>query len=122
MAYHAITDRNLAADNFLATDTAEGIAAHEMGHVISGKIRNGKTGLDIYKETVYNVSGKQISDDEAIELLLENVSEYSTYKSYKFNDSVLYDEIVAEMLSVHYTKPNKYSAEFARLLKEACGI
>ncbi len=118
----SITDRNLAVDNYLATDIAEGIAAHEMGHVISGKIKNGKTGLDIYKETVYNVSGKQISDDEAIVLLLKNVSRYSTNKSYKLNGSVFYDEIVAEMLSVHYTKPNEYSKVFVRLLKEACGI
>ncbi len=115
----AITERNLAADNFLATNTAEGIAAHEMGHVISGKIRNGKTGLDIYKETVYNVSGKQISDTEAIELLYSNVSEYSIDETIKMNGSVVYEEIISEMLSVHYTKPNKYSTEFVKLLREA---
>lgn len=54
-----VTEKNLSVDNYLAANTAEGIAAHEMGHVISGKIRNGKSGLDIYKETVYNVSGKR---------------------------------------------------------------
>ena len=122
MRNHGVTEKNLSADNYLATNTAEGIAAHEMGHVISGKIRNGKSGLDIYKETVYNVSGKRISDDEAIQLLLAKVSVYSAYPTMKSNGTVVYGEVISEMLSVNYTNPNKYSSEFVRLLKEACGL
>ncbi len=118
----SVTEKNLAVDNYLATNSAEGIAAHEMGHVISGKIRNGKSGLDIYKETVYNVSGKRISDDEAIQLLLTKVSVYSAYPTMKSNGTVVYGEVISEMLSVNYTSPNKYSSEFVRLLKEACGL
>lgn len=118
----SVTEKNLAVDNYLATNSAEGIAAHEMGHVISGKIRNGKSGLDIYKETVYNVSGKRISDDEAIQLLLAKVSVYSAYPTMKSNGTVVYGEVISEMLSVNYTNPNKYSSEFVRLLKEACGL
>jgi hypothetical protein len=117
-----VTEKNLSVDNYLAANTAEGIAAHEMGHVISGKIRNGKSGLDIYKETVYNVSGKRISDDEAIQLLLTKVSVYSAYPTMKSNGTVVYGEVISEMLSVNYTSPNKYSSEFVRLLKEACGL
>lgn len=117
-----VTEKNLSVDNYLAANTAEGIAAHEMGHVISGKIRNGKSGLDIYKETVYNVSGKRISDDEAIQLLLTKVSVYSAYPTMKSNGTVVCGEVISEMLSINYTSPNKYSSEFVRLLKEACGL
>ncbi len=118
----SVTEKNLVSDNYLACDIAEGIAAHEMGHVISGKIRNGKTGLDIYKQTVYNVSGKQISDREALVLLAENVSEYSASVTQRSNGTNICNEIIPEMVSVYRTKPNKYAIEFIRLLKEACGI
>ena len=114
-----ITEKNLSANNYLATNTAEGIAAHEMGHVISGKLKKGVTGLDIYKQTVYNVSGKMISDEEAVKLLYKNVSEYSVYETVKNNGTPLYDELISEMLSVHYTSPNKYTSEFVKLLKGA---
>ena len=117
-----VTEKNLAVDNYLATNSAEGIAAHEMGHVISGKIRNGKSGLDIYKETVYNVSGKKITDKEALSLLIENVSEYSATVTPKANGVNVCNEIIPEILSVNYTNPNKYSREFVRLLKEACEL
>ena len=116
----SVTEKNLTADNWLAANTAEGIAAHEMGHVLSGKIKNRKTGLEIYKETVYNVTGKVVSDREAVELLKVEVSDYSAVVKYKRNDSVVYDEVISELLSVHYTQPNKYSHEFVKLLKEAC--
>lgn len=122
MRNRSVTEKNLVADNYLATNSAEGIAVHEMGHVISGKIRNGKSGLDIYKETVYNISGKRISDKEALSLLIENVSEYSATVTPKANGVNVCNEIIPEILSVNYTKPNKYSKEFVRLLKEACGL
>lgn len=117
-----ITEANLSSDNVLATNSADGIAAHEMGHIISGKIRNGKSGLDIYKETVYNVSGKRVTDDEAIALLIEKVSIYSSFLTVKSNGTVAYHEIIPEMVSVNSTNPNKYSKEFVRLLKEACEL
>ena len=117
-----ITEANLSSDNVLATNSADGIAAHEMGHIISGKIRNGKSGLDIYKETVYNVSGKRVTDDEAVALLIENVSIYSGLLTVKSNGTVAYHEIIPEMVSVNYTNPNNYSKEFVRLLKEACEL
>lgn len=116
----SLTEKNLAVDDWLAANTAEGIAAHEMGHIISGKLKKGVTGLDIYKQTVYNVSGKMISDEEAIELLEINVSEYSVSENYKSNGNAVYDEVISEILSVYYTKPDKYSCEFVKLLKEAC--
>lgn len=120
MRNRSVTEKNLSVDNYLAANSAECIAAHEMGHVISGKIRNGKSGLDIYKETVYNISGKRISDEEALSLLLENVSEYSATVTKKANGVSVCQEIIPEILSVNYTNPNKYSREFVRLLKEAC--
>lgn len=115
-----ITELNMSADNYLAANQATGIVAHEMGHVISGKLKKGITGLDIYRETMYNVSGNQISVTEAIELLEKNVSEYSISMGIKGYDNIVYDEIIPEMLSVHYTNPNDFSTEFVRLLREAC--
>ena len=118
----SVTEKNLAVDNYLATNSAEGIAAHEMGHVISGKIRNGKSGLDIYKETVYNVSGKRISDDEALMLLKHHVSDNSIFSTEGKNGMLRYNEIIPEILSIEKTNPTKYSTEFVKLLKEACGL
>jgi len=40
----------------------------------------------------------------------------------KSNGTVVYGEVISEMLSINYTSPNKYSSEFVRLLKEACGL
>lgn len=114
------SEGNLAAYNWLAANTLEGIAAHEMGHVISGKLKKGVTGLDIYKQTVYNVSGKSISDDEALDMLSNYISRYSASGSIKSNGDMVFNKIIPEMLRVHYTKPNKYSSEYVRLLKEAC--
>lgn len=122
MRNRSVTEKNLVADNYLATNSAEGIAAHEMGHVISGKIRNGKSGLDIYKETVYNVSGKKITDDEALMLLKYHVSEYSIFSTEGKNGMLRYNEIIPEILSIEKTNPTKYSTEFVKLLKEACGL
>lgn len=122
MRSRGVTEKNLAVDNYLATNSAEGIAAHEMGHVISGKIRNGKSGLDIYKETVYNVSGKRITDDEALMLLRHHVSEYSIFSTEGKNGMLRYNEIIPEILSIEKTNPTKYSTEFVKLLKEACGL
>lgn len=122
MRNRSVTEKNLAVDNYLATNSAEGIAAHEMGHVISGKIRNGKSGLDIYKETVYNVSGKRITDDEALMLLRHHVSEYSIFSTEGKNGMLRYNEIIPEILSIEKTNPTKYSTEFVKLLKGACGL
>lgn len=118
----SVTERNLAADSVLAANYAEGIAAHEMGHVISGKLRKGKTGLDIYKETVYNVSGKQINTVEALEMLETYFSKYTIAFTIKPNGKIVYDEIIPEILSVNFTEPTKYTLEFTRLLKEACEL
>lgn len=33
-----------------------------------------------------------------------------------------YNEIIPEILSIEKTNPTKYSTEFVKLLKEACGL
>ncbi len=53
---------------------------------------------------------------------LQKVSVYSAYPTMKSNGTVVYGEVISEMLSVNYTSPNKYSSEFVCLLKEACGL
>lgn len=117
-----VTEANLCADNYLAACTAEGIAAHEMGHIIASKIKTGKTGLDIYKQAVYNVSGEILTDEEALKLLYEKVSHYSTEFWTDKNGNLRYIEIIPEVISIEITNPTKYSSEFLRLLREECGL
>lgn len=117
-----LTEKMLSSDSYLATNKVQGIAAHEMGHVISGKIKNGKTGLDIFKETVYNIDNKKLNNQEAVDLLSEIVSEYSAEPIFTKNGTVLYNEIIPEMVSADYTSENIYAKEFVRILKGVCSV
>ncbi len=115
-----VTNRILSADNRLAANDIRGIAAHEMGHQIAQKY--GDKGLDIFVKTVYNVDGRSISTDEAIEMLKNEISSYSVQPHSPFSEKKKYKEVISEMLSCEATMPNKYTSEFIRLLKEAYGL
>ena len=112
-----ITEKNLSADNYLVANTAEGIAAHEMGHIISGKIKNGKTGIDIFIEMRYNVDKEKISVGQARRELKMYVSEYATAETP--GKKTTYNEVIPEFISMYVTSPNSWSSEFVKLLKEA---
>lgn len=112
-----VTEKNLSADTWLVAGSAEGIAAHEMGHIISGKIKNGKTGIDLFIETRYNVDGINISVGQARYELENYISEYAAEQT--FGTKIAYNEVIPEFVSMHVTVPNEWSKEFIRLLKEA---
>lgn len=112
----ALRDRNLTnaylnEDDYLSATDVKGIGAHEMGHKLYEKY--GNIGLDIAKETCYNITGKIISDSEVINFLSENVSEYSTV-----NVKGDFREIISEILGKNATNPDEFTTEFTKLLKE----
>ena len=55
-------------------------------------------------------------------LLKHHVSEYSISSTESINGLLRYNEIIPEILSIEKTNPTKYSTEFVKLLKGACGI
>jgi hypothetical protein len=119
-----ITNKYLSADNYLATNDAKGIGYHESGHLISKKY--GEKGFDIAKKAYYNIYNKDLSDNEMLYYLKENVSTYSVYLPEKYADKSFrpkyYKEITPEVLSMDKTKPNEFTKEFIRLLKGACNL
>lgn len=119
-----ITNKYLSADNYLATNDVKGIGYHESGHLISKKY--GVKGFDIAKKAYYNIHKRNLSNDEMLDFLEQNVSQYSTdlhekYKGRSFK-AKYYHEITPEILSMDKTNPNEFTNEFVKLLKGACGV
>ena len=112
-----ITNYILNEDDFLASTDIVGIAIHEMGHIISRKY--GEKGIELAKETYYNIYRKEINTEELIEFLYKNISKYCVNKSnltdFKAKN---YKEIIPEILAKQETNPNRFTEEFMRLLKE----
>ena len=119
-----LTNEYLSSDNYLATNDAKGIGYHESGHLISKKY--GEKGFDIAKQAYYNIYNKDLSDNEMLYYLKENVSTYSVYLPEKYADKSFrpkyYKEITPEVLSMDKTKPKEFTKEFIRLLKGACNL
>ena len=120
-----VTNRNLNTDNALAASDVKGITAHEMGHIISQKY--GEKGLDIAKETYYNVYNKRVSDTEICQYLKNNISGYSADEHEVIRGSVYvrhqitYPEITPEVISKNmYGEKSEYSQEYVRILKGRC--
>ena len=108
-----ITEQNIVLGDQFASSCVEDIAAHEYGHIISTV--KGNKGLEISGKAYYNVFGKTIEDDDLIDFLDENISNYSTtVKNRK------YTEITPEMLAKNNSKPDAFTEEFIKLLKGAC--
>lgn len=114
----AITNLNLNSDRQLAATDFTGIAVHEMGHIISQKY--GENGLDIARQAYYNVYKKEISTNDLIIFLNDNVSEYSIFVPPESNQKKpKYKEITPEVISKSKTENNDdFSREFIRILKE----
>lgn len=70
-----VTEMNMRGGNkegkrFFAASKAEGIAAHEFGHILESKLKNPRTNmLDICADMIYNIDGKQLCEQEIIEWL-----------------------------------------------------
>lgn len=120
----AVTNAYLNSDNWLSSTDTLGIGAHEMGHVISAVY--GEKGLDIARRAYYNIYKREISYQELIEFLTEHVSIYAARIPLRFTDKPFKPkfckEVVPEVLAKHRTNPDVYTAEFVKLLKEACKL
>lgn len=120
----AVTNAYLNADDCLSSTDTVGIGAHEMGHVISAVY--GEKGLDIARRAYYNIYKREISYQELIDFLTEHVSIYAARIHLRFTDKPFKPkfckEVVPEVLAKHRTNPDVYTAEFVKLLKEACKL
>lgn len=115
-----ITNAILNADKYLSSTDIKGIAAHEMGHIISRKY--GEKGIDIAKQVYYNIYNKEISDFDIVRYLKREVSIYSViikerYMQKPFNKNY-YKEVIPELIAKNMTNPNEFTSEFIKLLKE----
>lgn len=115
-----VTIQNLRADHMLSAHDPSGIAAHEMGHIISRKY--GEKGLDIAKQSYYNIYNKHLENDEMIIYLKENVSGYCG-RGYRYTHKIVFEEITPEIVSMHYSgESSAFSTEFVHLLKEGTNV
>lgn len=119
-----ITESFLKEDRTLATDKVKGIAYHEMGHIISYVY--GEKGLDIARKAYYNIFEKEISPQEMLNWLRDSISIYSAYippnRAVGIFKTKKFREVTPEILSLDKTKPNKFTNEFVKLLKEAYNL
>lgn len=116
------TNDYLTADNKLSASDVRGIAAHEMGHVISKA--KGEKGLYFAQRAYYNVHGTEVDQVGILDYLTENVSLYASEKkdsSLAKGRKVAFDEITPEIFGKHTTSPDAFTTEFVRLAKEMLG-
>lgn len=119
-----LTNAYLNADDTLSSTDIKGIAAHEMGHILSKKY--GNKGLDIAKETYYNVFGEIPSVDMIRKYLSNNISRYSISISEELLDRPFKPkylrEIIPEIFGKNASSPDDFTLEFIKLLKGVWGV
>ena len=125
----ALRDRNITnaflnSDDYLSSTDIRGIAAHEMGHILSRKF--GNKGLDISKKVYYNIFGEIPSNETIMSYLFENVSRYSItidkmHRSKPFKAKYM-KEIIPEIFGKHLTNPDRFTTEFINYLKGVWNI
>lgn len=120
-----VTEMNLImADGYFASSSAEGIGIHEYMHIFVSE--QGNKGLEIAKQAYYNISGKMLSDGEALEFLETNISGYATEYNGDIDRDVVknsvkatkYTEIIPEVITKSETKGSEFITEFIRLLSK----
>ena len=118
-----VTVENILKDKGFAATRIEDVAAHEFGHFVSKK--TGNIGIEISQAAYYNLYQEELTVDEAISFLGENISLYSI--SYNPTESAtnanrfstkFYSEIISEVLAKDNSNSSAFTAEFLRLLKE----
>lgn len=118
-----VTVENILKDKGFAATRIEDVAAHEFGHFVSKK--TGNIGIEISQAAYYNLYQEELTVDEAISFLGENISLYSI--SYYPTESAMnanrfstkfYSEIISEVLAKDNSNSSAFTAEFLRLLKE----
>ncbi len=114
-----ITNEILNTDDFLASADIRGIAAHEMGHIISRKY--GNKGVEIAKKAYYNIHGEGVSNKELLKYLETFISRYSIDRRYSESGKVFnakyYKEIIPELLAKNLTDSSAFTIECINILK-----
>lgn len=118
-----ITERNIGQpEGAFASKRVEDIAAHEFGHIISSL--KGNKGIEISQKAYYNIYNKDLSIDEVLEYLNNEISQYSIEiyekagrgnKAFNVKD---FKEVISEVLAKNNSSANPFTKEFVRLLKE----
>lgn len=120
----SITEQNiLNGGTYFASTNAEGIAAHEYGHIFASVF--GNKGLETAKRAYYNVYGKTLSDSEALRYLETTISGYAVEYSGDierdaFRNSVKatkFKEIIPEVIAKSQSDDSEFVTEFIRLLR-----
>ena len=118
----SITEENMRIDNIFQSSKVEDIITHEYGHVLVR--RYGNRGVEITRKAYYNITGKEITADEALNYLSTHISNYATqyvgdYEGDFFSGRLSekkYAEIIPEVLVKHTNSQNDFTEEFIRLL------
>ena len=118
---YALIDRDLTVLSMIAQDGAFtlsakdmiGISAHEMGHLIQ-KLKIRDNTIEIARKAYYNI-GEELSGITLNERLADDISTYAFAHTDKFGDP---SELLPEILSKHYTNPDRFTNEFVKLLRE----
>ena len=126
---NVLRDRKIAEENIkkagiFASPRPEHIVVHEFGHIVSRA--KGNKGIEIAKKAYYNLSKEELSKGQILVYLEEKVSAYSTEYSGDYERDLergglketKFEEIIPEVMAKHENRANKFTTEFARLLKE----
>ncbi len=115
-----ITNTILNSDNYLSSADVNGIAIHEMGHIISKQY--GEKGLELARKAYYNIYKEETDISNLLIYLEKNISEYSIdideQRRKRPFKSKYCKEVLPEIMAKHSTDPDKFTEEFVRLLKE----
>ena len=124
MRNRSITEQNiLNGGAYFASTNAEGIAAHEYGHIFASVF--GNKGLETAKRAYYNIYGKTLSDGEVLNYLETAISEYAVEYSgdierdafKKAVKATKFKEIIPEVIAKSQTDDSEFVTEFIRLLR-----
>ena len=120
----SVTEQNiLNSGTYFASTNAEGIAAHEYGHIFASVF--GNKGLETAKRAYYNVFGKTLSDSEALRFLETAISGYAVEYSGDIERDALknsvkatkFKEIIPEVIAKSQSDDSEFVTEFIRLLR-----
>ncbi len=115
-----VTERNIRNSNYFASLRIQDVVVHEYGHVLASQY--GNRGIELAKETYYTLYKKELSTDEIIKYLEDNISLYSTsyYGDYQedvvFNKVNLkkYKEITSEILAKNEYSNTLFTEEYVK--------
>lgn len=110
------TIRNILANSQFAATEPRDIAIHEYGHILARKY--GRNGIVFAKKAYYNIFKETPSEKQLLKYLRDNISKQSTLMERRKNGSIVYAEMLPEVLVVHEKHPSAFTKEFLRVLME----